>query len=132
DCTFSSALLGCRIAFELNFLVVNPSLPEAIATSTPNPGNRTLSHLPGEFAGLKGGFDFRRFWHSFVERILIVALCLLAGLFIALGYLARTPKLYEGHMGLEVEFQDPTLVAAQDSAARMSARFLGSQEALRT
>jgi succinoglycan biosynthesis transport protein ExoP len=112
--------------------VVDPSLPEAIAANTPNPGNRALSHLPGEFAGLKGGFDFRRFWHSFVERIWIVALCVLAGLFVALGYLARTPKLYLGHTVLEVDFQDPTLVTTEDSAARMRPMFLASQEALRT
>jgi polysaccharide biosynthesis transport protein len=119
--------------FKLNFLlVVDPSLPEAIAANTPNPANRALSHLPGEFAGLKGGFDFRRFWHSFVERIWIVALCVLAGLFVALGYLARTPKLYQGHTVLEVEFQEPTLVTTEDSAARMRSTFLASQEALRT
>ena len=112
--------------------MVDPSLPEAIAANTPNPTNRALSHLPGEFAGLKGGFDFRRFWHSFVERIWIVALCVLAGLFVALGYLARTPKLYQGHTVLEVEFQDPTLVTTEDSAARMRSMFLASQEALRT
>jgi polysaccharide biosynthesis transport protein len=112
--------------------VVDPSLPEAIAANTPNPANRALSHLPGEFAGLKGGFDFRRFWHSFLERIWIVALCMLAGLFVALGYLARTPKLYQGHTVLEVEFQDPTLVTTEDSAARMRSTFLASQEALRT
>src|SRR4029453_11973045 len=116
DCTFSSALLRCRIAFELNFLVVNPSLPEAIAANTPNPANTALSHLPGEFAGLKGGFDFRRFWHSFIERVWIVALCVLAGLFVALGYLARTPKLYQGHTVLEVDFQEPTLLTTGDSA----------------
>jgi succinoglycan biosynthesis transport protein ExoP len=112
--------------------VVNPSLPETIAANTPHPGNRALSPLPGEFAGLKGGFDFRRFWHSFVERIWIVVLCVLAGLFLALGYLARTPKLYQGHTVLEVEFQDPTLVTTEDSAARMRSTFLASQEALRT
>ena len=112
--------------------MVDPSLPEAIAANTPNPANRTLSHLPGEFAALKGGFDFRRFWHSFLERIWIVALCVLAGLFVALGYLARTPKLYQGHTVLEVEFQDPTLVTTENSAARMRSSFLGSQEALRT
>lgn len=112
--------------------MVNPSSPEAIAANTPNPGNRVLSHLPEEFAALKAGFDFRRFWHSFIERIWIVALCVLAGLFIALGYLARTPKLYQGHTVLEVEFQDPTLVATEDSAARMRSMFLASQEALRT
>ena len=96
-----------------------------------SPGPRALSHLPGEFAGLKGGFDFRRFWHSFVERIWIVALCVLAGLFIALGYLARTPKLYQGHTVLEVDFQEPTLLTTGDSA-RMRPTFLASQEALRT
>jgi succinoglycan biosynthesis transport protein ExoP len=112
--------------------VVDPSLPEPIAANTPNPGPRVLSHLPGEFAVPKGGFDFRRFWHSFVERIWIVALCVLAGLFVALGYLARTPKLYQGHAVLEVEFQDPTLVTTEDSAARMRSMFLASQEALRT
>ena len=112
--------------------MADPSLPEAIAANPPNPGHRALSHLPGEFAGLKGGFDFRRFWHSFVERIWIVALCVLAGLFVALGYLARTPKLYQGHTVLEVEFQEPTLVTTEDSAARMRPAFLASQEALRT
>jgi succinoglycan biosynthesis transport protein ExoP len=112
--------------------VVNPYLPETIAANKPNPGNRALSHLPGEFAGLKSGFDFRRFWHSLVERIWIVALCVLAGLFLALGYLARTPKLYQGHVMLEVEFQEPTLVTTEDSAARMRSTFLASQEALRT
>ncbi|HZA55813.1 MAG TPA: GNVR domain-containing protein [Candidatus Udaeobacter sp.] len=112
--------------------MLNPSSPESIAANTPNPGNNALSHLPGEFAGFKGGFDFRRFWHSFVERVWIVALCVLAGLFLALGYLARTPKLYQGHTVLEVEFQEPTLVATEDSTARMRSMFLASQEALRT
>jgi succinoglycan biosynthesis transport protein ExoP len=112
--------------------VVDPSLSEVGAANAPNLGNTAISHLPGEFAGLKSGFDFRRLWHSFVERFWIVALCVLAGLFLALGYLARTPKLYQGHTVLEVEFQDPTLVATPDSAARMRSSFLGSQEALRT
>jgi len=112
--------------------VVNPPSPEARAATAPNPGNRVLSHLPSEFAELKGRFDFRRFWHSLLERIWIVALCVLAGFFLALGYLARTPKLYEGHTVLEVEFQEPTLVTTEDSTARMRSTFLASQEALRT
>ena len=106
--------------------MVDPSLPEAIAANTLSPGPRALSYLPGEFAGLKGGFDFRRFWHSFVERIWIVALCVLAGLFVALGYLARTPKLYQGHTVLEVDFQEPTLLTTGDSA-RIRPTFLASQ-----
>jgi len=112
--------------------VVNPSSPEATATTALSPGNRALPHLPGEFAGLKSGFDFRRFWHSLVERIWIVALCVLAGFFLALGYLARTPKLYQGHTVLEVEFQEPTFITTEDPTARTRSMFLASQEALRT
>src|ERR1700730_11476978 len=78
------------------------------------------------------GFDFRHFWHAFVERIWIVVLCILAGLFVAIGYLARTPKLYQGHIVLEVEFAEPTFVNAEDSAMRLRSMFLASQEALRT
>jgi polysaccharide biosynthesis transport protein len=77
-------------------------------------------------------FDFRRYWHSFVERIWIVAICVLAGFFLALGYLARTPKLYQGHTVLEVEVSEPTLIATEDSTSRMRSTFLASQEALRT
>jgi uncharacterized protein involved in exopolysaccharide biosynthesis/Mrp family chromosome partitioning ATPase len=56
----------------------------------------------------------------------------LAGLFLALGNLARTPKLYQGHTVLEVEFQEPTFVPADDPTTRMRSSFLASQDALRT
>jgi polysaccharide biosynthesis transport protein len=78
------------------------------------------------------GFNFRQFWHALLERLWIVVLCLLAGLFIALGYLARTPKSYQSHAVLEVDFQEPTMVVGEESAARMRSMFLASQEALRT
>jgi polysaccharide biosynthesis transport protein len=77
-------------------------------------------------------FDFRRYWHSFLERIWIVAICVLAGLFLALGNLARTPKLYQGHTVLEVEVQEPSFAPTADSTTRMRSAFLASQEALRT
>ena len=112
--------------------MVNPSSFEATAATVPNLGNRALPHLPEEFAGLKSGFDFRRLWHSLIEKIWIVALCVLAGLFLALGYLARTPKFYQGHTVLEVEFQEPRVVPAEESASRMGSMFLASQEAMRT
>jgi uncharacterized protein involved in exopolysaccharide biosynthesis/Mrp family chromosome partitioning ATPase len=88
--------------------------------------------LPPEFAEPNRGFDFRQLWHSLIEKIWIVALCVLAGLFLALGYLARTPKLYQGHTVLEIEFQEPTVVSTEDSASRMRSTFLASQEAMRT
>ena len=80
----------------------------------------------------KGGFNLRRFWHSLVERIWIVAVCTVAGFFIALGYLARTPKTYQAHAVLEVDFQQPSFVSGEDTPMRMRSLFLASQEALRT
>ncbi|MDQ6623814.1 MAG: hypothetical protein M3Y86_10095, partial [Verrucomicrobiota bacterium] len=82
--------------------------------------------------GERRGFDFRHFWHSLLERIWIVVLCLLAGFFISLGYLARTPKLYQGHIVLEVDVQDPTPIRSEDPTMRLRTMFLASQEALRT
>lgn len=77
-------------------------------------------------------FDFRRYWHSFLERIWIVAICVLAGLFLALGNLSRTPKLYQAHTVLEVEFEEPSFIPTNDSTTRTRSAFLASQEALRT
>ena len=83
---------------------------------------------------LEGGnrFDFRRIWHTIVEKLWILVLCTVAGLFLAIGYLARTPKLYQGHVVLEVDIQEPTLVRTDDVASRMRTAFLASQDALRT
>ena len=100
-------------------------------TNVPTNSEKPAVSLTGHYAEGLQAFDFRRYWHSFVERIWIVAICVLAGLFLALGYLARTPKLYQGHTVLEVDFQEPTIIASDD-AARMRSAFLASQEALRT
>ena len=78
------------------------------------------------------GFNLRAFWHSFIERIWIVALCVLAGLFVALGYLSRTPKTYQSHAVLEVDFQEPSVASTDDNPMRMRSMFLASAEALRT
>src|SRR5438552_13568664 len=78
------------------------------------------------------GFNLRQYWHSLIERIWIVVLCVLAGLFIGLGYLARTPKTYQSHGVLEVDFQEPTVGTTEDNPMRMRSMFLASQEALRT
>src|SRR5256885_6247571 len=83
-------------------------------------------------ADTQRGFNLRRFWHSLLERIWIVAVCVVVGFFIALGYLARTPKTYQAHAVLEVDFQQPSFVAGEDTPMRMRSLFLASQEALRT
>src|SRR5438552_12900888 len=103
-----------------------------MGTTVSQNSEKPAAPLTGQYADALHKFDFRRFWHSFVERIWIVAICVLAGLFLALGYLARTPKLYQGHTVLEVEFQEPSVLATDDSTTRMRSMFLASQEALRT
>src|SRR5437899_2011892 len=113
--------------------MTNPPLysvsPMPAPAPVPVPPPLTMNVDPFE---QKRGLDFLRLWHAVVERIWIVVLCIVAGLFLALGYLARTPKLYQGHTVLEVQFQEPTLVSAEEPPSRMRSMFLASQEALRT
>ncbi len=109
------------------------------STISPAPAARTVAPAPSTgHVGLEvasegaGGIDFRRLWHTLVERLWILILCTLAGVFLAFGYLARTPKLYQGHIVLEVEFAEPTVMSSDDSSSRMRSMFLASLEALRT
>lgn len=78
------------------------------------------------------GFDFRELWHSLLEKLWIVGLCTLAGLFLGMFYLMRTPKQYEGHLLLEVDVQEQSPMANGDNSARMRTAFLATQEAMRT
>src|SRR5712671_4291502 len=83
----------------------------------------------GSEAEAARGIDFRHVWQ---ERLWLVVLCTVGGLVLALGYLARTPKLYQGHTVLEVEVAEPSVVANEDSSTRIRSMFLASQDALRT
>src|SRR5882724_7268118 len=103
-----------------------------MGTTVPANVEKPAASLIGQYAEGQHRFDFRRFWHAFVERIWIVTLCVVAGLFLALGYLARTPKLYQGHTVLEVQFQEPAVITTDDPTTRLRSMFLASQEALRT
>jgi polysaccharide biosynthesis transport protein len=108
--------------------LLTPASPPA-APSSAALSNHSLG--PGAFETAKG-VDFRHLWHTVIEKLWILVLCALAGLFLAIGYLARTPKLYQGHVVLEVDIQEPTLVRSDDGASRMRSAFLASQDALRT
>ncbi|MDQ2659064.1 MAG: hypothetical protein M3Y03_01450 [Verrucomicrobiota bacterium] len=112
-----------------------PPVVPAVNSVPPAPVGQTFSPTSGssiEAGTERRGFDFRHFWHSIIEKAWIVALCLLGGLFLSLGYLARTPKLYQGHIVLEVDVEDPTPIRSDDSSSRMRTMFLASQEAMRT
>src|SRR5204863_9390220 len=94
---------------------MTPDSPAPAPAASPAP--RTINPSIDAMMEPQRGFNLRQFWHAFLERIWIVALCLLAGLFVALGYLGRTPKTYQAHSILEVDFQEPTAVSASSDAA---------------
>ncbi|MFN2475861.1 MAG: GumC family protein, partial [Chthoniobacterales bacterium] len=108
-----------------------PTVPPAIAPS-PAPAR------PPAFESLQSGspsrgLDFRHLWHTVLERLWILVLCTLAGLFLALGYIARTPKIYQGHVVLEVDVAESSVSSgAEDMSNRVRSMFLASQEAMRT
>ena len=103
---------------------MRPLSPESAAPAPASPPN-----VPFE---PRNRTDFRHLWHTVLEKLWILILCTIAGLFLALGYLARTPKLYQGHIVLEVDIQEPTLVRSDEMSSRMRSAFLASQDALRT
>jgi uncharacterized protein involved in exopolysaccharide biosynthesis len=107
--------------------VINQPLAEPVAGILPNATAAPLPQVNEQLIEPKHRFDFRHFWHLVIERIWIVVLCVLAGLFLGVGYLAQTPKLYQGHTVLEVDFQEPTVVTSEQSALRMRSMFLASQ-----
>ena len=111
--------------------MIDPAQSLRGATVAPN-SDKPRVPLTAEYADGLHTFDFRRYWHSFLERIWIVAICVLAGLFLALGNLARTPKLYQGHTVLDVELEEPSFVPTADYVTRTRSMFLASGEALRT
>src|SRR2546423_9632422 len=95
-----------------------------------------ITHLSPSLANVgaepRNRAGFRNLWHTVLEKLWILILCTIAGLFLGLGYLARTPKLYQGRVVLEVDIQEPTLVRSDDMSSRMRSAFLASQDALRT
>jgi len=111
--------------------VIDPAQSLSGATVAPNSDKRGVP-FTAEYPDGLHTFDFRRYWHAFLERIWIVAICVLAGLFLALGNLAKSPKLYQAHTVLDVEFEEPSFVPNADYAARTRSIFLASSEALRT
>ncbi len=95
---------------------------------------RTCHGAPWDPAGEGGsGFDFRHFWHSILERLWVVVLCVVAGLFLSLGYLARDPETLSKPCRPRGRFPGTDHDQRRGKQlSRMRSMFLASQEALRT
>src|SRR6478672_7269287 len=113
----------------MNTPTISPVQPRPGPAESAAPGPTSVPNLGTE---QRSRTDFRHLWHTVLEKLWILILCTIAGLFLGLGYLARTPKLYQGHVVLEVDIQEPTVVRSDDMSARMRSAFLASQDALRT
>src|SRR6478672_4908156 len=113
----------------MNTPTISPVQPRPGPAESAAPGPTAVPNLATE---QRPRTDFRHLWHTVLEKLWILILCTIAGLFLALGYLARTPKLYQGHVVLEVDIQEPTVVRSDDMSSRMRSAFLASQDALRT
>jgi len=85
--------------------VIDP-VQSSIARPFHNSEKPVLPDFTGHYTEAFQKFDFRRFWHS-LSSALDCRLCVLAGLFLALGYW-RARRSYQGHTVLEVEFQEPS------------------------
>src|SRR5213595_338782 len=99
----------------------SPDLAPPISTRPPVVPGQIFSTTTGASIDLGSehrGFDFRHFWHTLVEKLWVVALCVVAGLFLGLGYVASTPKLYQGHTVLEVEMEEPSLIETDRASGR--------------
>jgi succinoglycan biosynthesis transport protein ExoP len=113
----------------------SPDLAPPISSRVPVVPGQIFSTLTGasiDLSGRRRGFDFRHFWHALIEKIWVVVLCVVAGLFLSLGYLAYTPKLYQGHTVLEVETQETSLVESERPSARTGSNFLQTDAAMHT
>src|SRR3712207_8686450 len=110
---------------QTSFAPVSTSDPVVV----PNQMFSTTTGASIDQLGERRGFDFRHFWHSLVERLWIVVPCVLAGLFLALGYLAKTPKLYQGRIVLVVDVQDPTPIRSEDPTKDRKSTRLNSSHA---
>src|SRR4051812_10111712 len=109
-------------------------LHHAAPQPAPEPTIRPIHRLPGSAAAdvvKRGGLDVRHLWHLLLEKLWIVILCTVAGLFLGLGYLAKTPKLYQGHIVLEVDVAESRPLQDSDSS-RVRTMFLATVEAMRT
>jgi polysaccharide biosynthesis transport protein len=94
---------------------------------TPPPSGKSIDQL-SELFQAQTSFDYRHFLHFAISKSWILLLLLLAGLLIAISYVARTPKVYQARQVLEVDVAPQSIVNIQD----VRPQNLGALDQLRT
>jgi succinoglycan biosynthesis transport protein ExoP len=94
---------------------------------SPPPSGKSLDQL-SELFQAQTSFDYRHFLHFAISKSWILLLLLLAGLLIAISYVARTPKVYQSRQVLEVDIAPQAIVNIQD----VRPQNLGALDQLRT
>ncbi len=90
-------------------------------------GSSSLEQL-SELFKPQQSFDYRHFLHFALRKSWILILCVIAGLIAALSYVARTPKVFQSRVVLEVDPVQQNYVSVQE----VRPQNLGALDQLRT
>src|SRR5205085_1212614 len=74
------------------------------------------------------GFDVKRLYHTIMERLWLVAICLVMAVLLTIGYIQRQPILYASNAVVQVEQDEARVVKVE----KFSAEDLRFPDALRT
>src|SRR5436190_12867120 len=74
------------------------------------------------------GFDVKRLYHTLMERLWLVAMCLVLAVLLTLGYIQRQPTLYAANAVVQVEQDEARVVKVE----KFQAEDLRFPDALRT
>jgi succinoglycan biosynthesis transport protein ExoP len=91
------------------------------------PSGKSIDQL-SELFQAQTSFDYRHFVHFAISKSWILLLLVLAGLLIAISYVARTPKVFQSRQVLEVDIAPQAIVNIQD----VRPQNLGALDQLRT
>ncbi len=97
------------------------------SSSAPASAQAQLDQL-SELFRPQSSFDYRHFFHFALAKSWVLILTLIAGLLVSISYVARTPKVFQSKLVLEVDAAPNTIVAIQE----VRQQNLGALDQLRT
>ena len=105
-----------------------PPTPPALNGQHGSAGASSSLEQLSELFKPQQSFDYRHFLHFALRKSWILILCVIAGLIAALSYVARTPKVFQSRVVLEVDPVQQNYVSVQE----VRPQNLGALDQLRT